>query len=427
MARLLIRNARLLDPASGLDRPGGLLVEAGRIAGLGAELRDAALDGAEVIDAGGQCLAPGLVDLRVQLGEPGAEHKERFESAGAAAVAGGVTSFAVLPATHPPIDDPSMVEFVARRARKARLAKVYPWAAVTRGLEGSQLSEMGLLLEAGAVGFTDGWRAIAEARVMRRALTYARSFDALVAVHPEEPSLARGTVMNAGAIATRLGLAGVPRVAELIQIERDLRLLETTGGRLHIAHVTTAEGVAAIRRAKDAGHAVTCDVTPHHLLLNELEVEGYRTFAKVSPPLRAEADRLALVEALVDGTIDAIASDHCPQDQESKRVPFASAEFGVVGLETMLAVTLTLVHEGRLGLLRLLEALSTAPARLLGITGGRLQPGAPADLVVFDPDAPWKVTEQGLRSLSKNTAFEGRLVQGRVTRTLVDGRIVFAA
>ena len=427
MARLLIRNARLLDPASGLDRPGGLLVEAGRIAGLGPELRDAVIDDAEVIDAGGQCLAPGLVDLRVQLGEPGAEHKERFESAGAAAVAGGVTSFAVLPATHPPIDDPSMVEFVARRARKARLAKVYPWAAVTRGLEGSQLSEMGLLLEAGAVGFTDGWRAIAEARVMRRALTYARSFDALVAVHPEEPSLARGTVMNAGAIATRLGLAGVPRVAELIQIERDLRLLETTGGRLHIAHVTTAEGVAAIRRAKDAGHAVTCDVTPHHLLLNELEVEGYRTFAKVSPPLRGEDDRLALVEALVDGTIDAIASDHCPQDQESKRVPFASAEFGVVGLETMLAVTLTLVHEGRLGLLRLLEALSTAPARLLGITGGRLQPGAPADLVVFDPDAPWKVTEQGLRSLSKNTAFEGRLVQGRVTRTLVDGRIVFAA
>jgi dihydroorotase len=425
--RLLIRNARLLDPGSGLDTPGGLLVEAGRIAALGPELRYAARDDAEVIDAGGQCLAPGLVDLRVQLGEPGAEHKERFESAGAAAVAGGVTSFAVLPATHPPIDDPSMVEFVARRARQVRLAKVYPWAAVTRGLEGSQLSEMGLLLEAGAVGFTDGWRAIGEARVMRRALTYARSFDALVAVHPEEPSLARGTVMNAGAIATRLGLAGVPRVAELIQIERDLRLLEATGGRLHIAHVTTADGVAAIRRAKDAGLAVTCDVTPHHLLLNELEVEGYRTFAKVSPPLRGESDRQALVEALADGTIDAIASDHCPQDQESKRVPFASAEFGVVGLETMLAVTLTLVHEGRISLLRLLETLSTAPARLLKIAAGRLAPGAPADLVLFDPEAPWKITEDGLRSLSKNTAFEGRLVQGRVTRTLVDGRIVFAA
>ena len=248
---------------------------------------------------------------------------------------------------------------------------------------------------------------------------------ALIVQHPEEPTLAGGGVMNAGAIASRLGLAGIPAVAEVMMIERDLRLVEMTGGRWHAAHVTTAAAIEAIRRAKAAGLPVSCETTPHHLALNELEVEGYRTFAKVSPPLRGETDRLAVVEGLRDGTIDAIASDHRPQDQDSKRMPFAQAEFGVVGLQTMLSVALHLVHEGRIGLLELLRKLTVAPADLLGIEAGRLKVGAPADLVLFDLEAPWKIDPQQLRSLSKNTAFEGRLVQGRVLRTLVDGRTVF--
>ncbi|MDX6750334.1 dihydroorotase [Geminicoccaceae bacterium 1502E] len=424
---LLIHNARLLDPSSGLDAAGGVLVAEGRIAEAGPRLAaTAAPEGAELLDAGGLCLAPGLVDMRVQFGEPGAEHKERFESGCRAAVAGGVTSLALLPDTEPPIDDPAMVEFVARRARQARLAKVYPYAAVTQRLEGRALAELGLLREAGAVAFSDGARAIASAAVMSRALAYAGMVDALVVQHPEEPELAAGGVMNAGAIAARLGLTGIPAVAEVIMVERDLRLLAATGGRLHFAHVSTAAAIEAIRAAKARGLPVTCDATPHHLALNELEVEGYRTFAKVSPPLRSEDDRRAVVEGLRDGTIDAIASDHCPQDQDSKRLPFGQAAFGVVGVETMLPVCLRLVHEGQMSLLDLMARLSLAPARLLGLPGGRLAAGAPADLVLFDPEAPWKITEAGLRSLSKNTAFEGRLVQGKVARTLVDGRTVFA-
>lgn len=424
----LVINARLLDPATGLDGRGGLLVVGGRIAEVGPTVTASmAPSGTEVIDARGLCLAPGLVDLRVELGEPGAEHKERFESGGRAAVAGGVTSMCVLPNTAPPIDDPAMVEFVARRARQAKLAKVYPYAAVTKGLEGKELAELGLLKAAGAVAFTDGGKALASARVMRRALAYAQAFEALIVQHPEEPTLAEGGDMNEGPIASRLGLAGIPAAAEVMMVERDLRLLELTGGRLHVAHVSTAAAIEAIRRAKRRGLRVTCDTTPHHLALNELEVEGYRTFAKVSPPLRGEEDRRAVVEGLRDGTIDAIASDHCPQDQDSKRLPFSQAAFGVVGVETMLPVALRLWHEGELELLDLLARLTVEPARLLGLEAGRLAKGAPADLVLFDPDAPWKITEPGLKSLSKNTAFEGRLVQGRVVRTFVDGRTVFEA
>jgi dihydroorotase len=426
MRPLFFTNCRLLDPESGLDAPGGLLVAGGRIADLGPRLRaEDAPPEAEIVDGQGACLAPGLVDMRVQLGEPGAEHKERFDSGCAAAAAGGVTSMACLPDTQPPIDDPAMVEFVARRARRVRSVKVHPYAALTKGRAGEQLAELGLLREAGAVGFTDGGRAVANARLMFRALHYAASLDALVVQHPEEPTLATG-VMNAGPIASRLGLAPIPAVAEVIMVERDLRLVEATGARYHVAHISTAAAIDAVRRAKARGLRVSCEATPHHLALNELEVEGYRTFAKVSPPLRAEADRLAVVEGLRDGTIDAIASDHCPQDQDSKRLPFASAEFGVIGVETMLAVALRLVHEGGLTLLELLRKLSLAPATLLGLNAGRLRKGAPADLVLLDPDAPWKVTEAGLHSLSKNTAFEGRLVEGKVLRTLVDGRTVFA-
>jgi dihydroorotase len=332
---------------------------------------------------------------------------------------------AVLPNTDPPIDHPAMVEFVARRARQVKLGKIYPYAAITKRLAGQELAEIGLLKAAGAVAFTDGERALANARVMRRALAYATGFDALIVQHPEEPTLAEHGVMNEGPLASRLGLAGIATTAETIMVERDLRLLELTGGRLHVAHVSTAGALAAIRDAKARGLRVTCDTAPHYLALNELEVEGYRTFAKVSPPLRSEDDRRAVVEALKDGTIDVIASDHCPQDQDSKRLPFAQAAFGVIGIQTMLPVCLRLVHEGEMDLLRLLRAMTEAPARILGLDAGRLARGAAADLVLFDPDAPWKVTEAGLRSLSKNTAFDGRLVEGRIARTLVDGRTVF--
>lgn len=425
MSRLLITNARIVDPADGTDRPGSLLIEHGRIADRSQNLdSDGSVD-AERLDAQGAVLAPGLVDLRVQLGEPGAEHKESFASGALAAVAGGVTSFACLPGTLPPIDDPSMVEFVARRARRTRLAKVYPYAAVTKGLQGEQLAEFGLLREAGAVGFTDGNKAVASARVMRRALSYGRLIDAFLVQHPEEPELARNGVATAGPIAARLGLTSIPREAEVIMIERDLRLARATGGRIHFSRVSTSDGIEAIRKGKADGIRVTCDCTPHHLALNELEVEGYRTFAKVSPPLRAEADRLAVEEAVVDGTIDAIASDHTPQDQDSKRLPFASAEFGVTGLETLLSVALRLVHDGRMSLPDLLTRLTTTPAGLLGIQAGTLAVGAPADLILFDPDRPWKVAERDLHSASKNTAFEGRLMMGRVETTLVDGRVVF--
>ncbi len=339
-------NARLLDPASGLDAPGALVVEDGRIADLGPGLlAEGAPEGMARIDCGGQCLAPGLIDMRVQLREPGEEHKETIASAGVAAAEGGITSVAALPNTDPVVDDVSGVEFVARRAREAKLVKVYTYAAATRRLEGQEITEIGLLAEFGAVGFTDGLHAIADALVMRRVLDYARAFDQLIVQHPEEPSLAVG-VMNEGEVATRLGLAGIPAAAEAIMVERDLRLVELTGARYHAAHVSTAAAVEAIRRAKARGLAVTCDTAPHYFTLNEHAVGDYRSFAKVSPPLRAEADRAAIAAAVSEGTIDAVASDHSPHDQESKRLPFAHAEPGIAGLETLLALTLALYHKG---------------------------------------------------------------------------------
>lgn len=422
MKPILFTDVRLLDPATGLDAAGELLVDTGRIRACGPRVDRP--DGAEILAGEGACLCPGLVDMRVQFGEPGAEHKERLASGTRAAAAGGVTSVAVLPNTRPPIDDPAMLEFVARRARKLKSVKVYPYAALTKGLDGRELAELALLKEAGAVAFTDAERALADARVMQRVLAYASALDLLVVQHPEEPSLAAGGIVNEGAIAVRLGLKGIPAIAEVIMVERDLQLVRATGARYHVAHVSTRAAIDAVRRAKVEGLRVTCETTPHHLALNELEVEGYRTFAKVSPPLRAEADREAVVEGLVDGTIDVIASDHCPQDQDSKRLPMAQAEFGVVGVETMLPVSLRLVHEGHMSLLDLLRKMTVAPAALLGLEAGRLAVGAPADLILLDPERPWKITEAGLSSLAKNTAFEGRLVQGRVLLTMVDGRVV---
>ena len=426
MNRLLFRGARLLDPESGLDACGDLLIEGDRIAAFGAHLSVEARD-AETIGAEGLCLAPGLVDMRVQLREPGAEHMESIETGGQAAAAGGVTTMVALPNTDPPVDDVSVVEFLARRAREAKLAKVHTYAAATKGLAGRDLTEMGLLAANGALGFTDGVRAIADALVMRRVLAYARTFDLLVVQHPEEPSLARAGEVSEGEVATRLGLPAIPPAAEVIMIERDLRLVEITGGRYHVAHVSTAAGVEAIRRAKTRGLAVTCDTAPPYFVLNEMEIGDYRTFAKLSPPLRSEGDRQAVVAGLRDGTIDAIASDHSPWDQDSKRLPFGSAAYGIVGLETLLPLSLELYHNHHLDLLDLMRRLTLKPAQILGLLVGRLAPGAPADLVLFDPDPAWQISTDAFRSKSKNAPFDGRPVRGRVRRTIVDGRTIFEA
>lgn len=424
--RVAYVNARLLDPATGLDAPGALLSDGETIADFGPALfKDGVPSGIEVIDCAGQCLAPGLVDMRVQLREPGEEHKETLKSAGESAVAGGITSMVCLPNTDPVIDDVASVEFVARRARKNGLAKVYPYAAATKNLEGIELSEMGMLFEAGALAFTDGVKALANAQTMRRALSYAATFGAIIVQHPEEPTLAAGGAMNDGELATRMGLSGISPAAEAILLERDMRLVEITGGRYHAAHLSTADGVEIIRKAKAKGLDVTAETAPPYFSLNELAVSDYRTFGKLSPPLRSEADRQAIVAGLKDGTIDVVASDHCPQDQDSKRLPFAQAEFGGVGLETLLAVTLELTHNRHMGLLDALKLVTCAPAKVLGLSAGRLKIGHAADLVLFAPDRGWVVDPGHFRSKSKNTPFDGRPVQGMVLRTIVDGRTVF--
>ena len=415
-------NARLLDPASGMDMVGTLLVEGGRIAAIGPDVRASA---AQTVDCAGLCMAPGLVDMRVAVGEPGEEQRETILSASRSAAAGGITALAMLPNTVPVIDDIAGLEFIARRAREAKLVKIFAYGAVTRGAAGEELAELGLLAEAGAVGFTDGTSAVSNALVMRRALAYAKSFGKVVIQHPEEPRLAEGGQMNEGEIATRLGLAGIPRAAEIIMLERDLRLVELTGGRYHAAHLSTAEGVDLIRQAKRAGLKVTCDTAPPYFSLSEVDIGEYRTFAKLSPPLRTDGDRRALIAGIADGTIDAIASDHSPQGQDSKRQPFAMAMPGVVGLETLLPLALELYHKGAVGLLDLLRRITVAPADILGLPLGRLAVGAQADLVLFDLDRPWVIDAPEFRSKSKNSPFDKRPVAGRVVKTVVDGRIVF--
>jgi dihydroorotase len=425
---LALLNARLLDPATKRDERGGLLVQDGLIADLGPQVKAQGLsEDFERIDAGGHCLAPGLIDMRVQLREPGEEHKETIATASAAAAAGGVTSMVCLPNTEPVIDDVAGVEFIARRARETRLSKIYCYGAVTKGLVGKDLVEIGLLSESGALAFTDGLSAVADARVMARALSYARCFDALIIQHPEEPRLAEGGAMNAGELSTRLGLAGIPRQAEVMMIERDLHLVEMTGGRYHAAHVSTAPAVEAIRQAKQRGLRVTCDTAPPYFALNENEVGDYRTFARLSPPLRGEDDRRAIVAAIADGTIDCIASDHAPHDQDSKRVPFAQAAAGVIGLETLLPVSLEPYHRGDIALLDLLARLTIAPASLLKLPQGRLAKDTPADFVLFELERAYRIDAGKFRSKSKNSPFDERPVQGRVLRTIVDGRTVFAA
>jgi len=363
--------------------------------------------------------------MRAFIGEPGAGHRETFASASQAAAAGGVTTIVCQPDTSPVIDDPATVDFVLRRARDTAIVHVHPMAALTKGLEGKEMTEIGLLKAAGAVAFSDGEKSVTNAQVMRRALTYARDFDALIVHQTEDPDLIGDGVMNEGEFAARLGLLGIPKAAETIMLERDIRLVALSGGRYHAASVTCAESLEVLRRAKDAGLKVTASASINHVTLNENDIGPYRTFLKVSPPLRTEDDRKALVEAVGAGLIDVVMSDHNPQDVETKRLPFAEAAPGAIGLETMLTAALRLVHSGELDLVKLLRAMSTRPAELLGLPGGTLKSGAPADLIVVDLDVPWVIDAAELKSKCKNTPFDEARMTGRVVRTIVAGRTVY--
>jgi dihydroorotase len=423
---ILLTNARIVDPSRDLDIDGDLLIADGVIRdarrGIGAA---GVPEGTEIIDCRGKVAAPGLIDMRAFVGEPGAEYRETFASASQAAAAGGVTTIVSQPDTSPAIDEPAMVDFVLRRARDTAIVHVHPMAALTKGIRGLEMTEIGLLKAAGAVAFTDGARSVTNAQVMRRALIYARDFDALIVHHTEDPDLVGEGVMNEGEFAARLGLIGVPDTAETVILERDVRLVALAQSRYHAASVTCADSLEVLRRAKDAGLPVTAATSINHLTLNEIDVGSYRTFCKVTPPLRREADRKALAAALASGLIDVVMSDHNPQDVETKRLPFAEAAPGAIGIETMLVTGLRLVHSGDITLPALLKAMSTRPAALLGLAGGTLRPGSPADIVVFDPDAPWILDPTELKSKCKNTPFDEARLMGRVVRTIVAGRTVF--
>ena len=417
-------NARLVDPATGLEARGGVFIEDGLIAGLGPSVTVANAGRATIIDCGGDVVAPGLIDMRVFVGEPGADHRETIASASAAAAAGGVTTIVAMPDTCPPVDDPAVVDFLRRRARDTARVRVLSSAALTKRLEGKEIAEYGLLKEAGAVAFTDGFHSIANAQVMRRAMTYARDFDALVMHYAEDSDLAGSGVMNEGELASRLGLGGIPAEAEAIGLDRDMRLVNMVRGRYHAALISTRLSVEVIARAKAAGLPVTCGASINHLSLNENDIGHYRTYFKLAPPLRGEDDRLALIAALRDGVIDVIVSDHNPQDVETKRLPFGEAEFGAIGLETLLSAGLRLVHSGEVSLARLLATMTEGPANILRLPQGRLAKGAPADLIRFDLDEPYVVEAARLHSRSKNTPFEGARMEGVVKMTMVAGNII---
>jgi len=424
--RRLFVNARIMDPSQGLDIHADVLVERGKIVKIGKKLpRNHTNKDFKTIDCKGKILTTGLVDLRTFTGEPGSEHRETIKSASKAAAAGGVTSFVMMPDTTPVIDDVALVDFVRQRANEKSRVHILPAAALSKGMAGEEMTEFGLLQEAGAVAFTDGRQTVASAQMMRRALTYAGDFGGLIMAATRDESLGGG-VMNAGFNATRMGLPGIPREAEIIPLERDMRLVAMTKGKYHASTLSTSDSVEVIARAKDKGLDVSAAVAAANVALNENDIGSYRTFLRLSPPLRMEDDRIAMIEGIRDGTIDAIVSNHDPQDVDTKRLPFAEAEDGAVGLESLLAVGLRLHHSNDIPLMRVLECLSSGPAKRLGLKCGTLKEGAPADMVLFDPDSPWVMREDELHSRSRNTAFEGSRFQGRVLKTIVSGRTVFS-
>ncbi|MDP1988038.1 dihydroorotase [Phenylobacterium sp.] len=425
---LALLNARLVDPASGWDGPGALLVKNGKIAevAFGGDLGSLS-DDIETLDTRGAMLSPGLVDLRVKTGEPGAEPKETLKSAALAAAAGGVTSIVVQPDTSPAVDDPSVVDFILRRARDIELVHVYPAGAATKGLAGERMAEIGLMREAGCLYVTDADRPIVNSKVLRRLLAYAKSFGVLVAHRPADPWLAAGAAATEGELAGRMGLPSVPPIAEKIMLERDLALVELTGGRLLVDQITTACALESLERGKARGLDVTATTSINHLSFNEVDIGDYRTFCKVDPPLRGEDDRQAVIDALASGLIDIVVSAHAPAPAEDKRLPYDEAAPGAVGLQTLLPALLAFHHEGRIPLIDLMRTVTSRPAELLGLPAGRLAKGAPADLVLCDLNAPMIVDLADLKSKSKNSPFDGRRLQGVVRMTLVDGRVVHRA
>ncbi|MEG9861986.1 MAG: dihydroorotase [Parvularculales bacterium] len=419
-------NARLIDGVSEQEQSGGMVVQDGHISAMGPDIDAAAVpEASRIIDCGGHILCPGLVDMQVSTGEPGAEHRETLASASQAAARGGVTSFAVMPDTMPVIDDVALVDFLSRRARDTAVVNIYPTAALTKNLDGEHVTEIALLSEAGAIAFTDGPHALKDAQLMRYAMTHAADCDALIIHHPEEPSLSKNGVINEGTLSTRLGLPGIPAEAEIIMLERDIRLVAMTGARYHAGQISCAESVDLIYKAKQDGLPVSCSVSANHLVLNESDIMGYRTFLKLSPPLRREEDRQSLLSGVAEGIIDTIVSGHLPEDAETKRRPFEEAAFGSVGLETLLPAALTLVHGGLIRLPHVLRALSTTPAAHLDLQAGVLAPGRPADIIIVDLNTPVVIETERLQSKSKNAALDGRLLQGDVLLTMVEGRIVF--
>ncbi|XDA99287.1 dihydroorotase [Sulfitobacter sp. LCG007] len=426
MSEIAFLNARLIDPEVGTITVGGLSVVDGRIGSILPENAPAPAS-ATIIDCAGRCLAPGIVDLGVKVCEPGERHKESYRSAGLAAAAGGVTTIVTRPDTSPAIDNPETLEFVIRRAREASPVHVAAMAALTKGREGREMTEIGFLMDAGAVAFTDCDRVVTDTKVLSRALTYARSLGALVVAHPQDPGLSNGAAATSGKFASLRGLPAVSPMAERMALDRDVALIEMTGARYHADQITTARALPALHRAKSNGLDITAGTSIHHLTLNALDVADYRTFFKLKPPLRDEDDRLAVAEAVASGLIDVICSMHTPQDEESKRLPFEEAASGAVGLETFLPAAMRLHHAGLIDLPILWRAMSFNPAKRLGLPCGRLAPGAPADLVLFDPDAPFVLDRARLRSKSRNTPFDGARMQGKVLGTWVAGNRVFEA
>lgn len=423
MSKTLFINARLIDPVALTENNGALLVEDGKITSVFAETPE--MTGPEIVDCAGKCLAPGIIDIGVKVSEPGERHKESFRSAGQAAAAGGVTTIVTRPDTLPAIDTPETLEFVERRAQLDAPVHVLPMAALTKGRDGQEMTEIGFLQDAGAVAFSDADRVVENTKVFARALTYAKSLDALVIGHVQEPILSDGAAVTSGKFASLRGLPGVSPMAERMALDRDISLLEMTGAKYHVDQITTARALPALERAKRNGLDITAGIGVHHLTLNEFDVADYRTFFKLKPPLRSEADRIALVQAVAEGQIDIISSMHTPQDEESKRLPYEEAASGAVGLETLLPAALRLVHEGHLDLPRLFRALALNPANRLGLQSGRLMEGSPADLILFDPNAPFVLDRYKLRSKSKNTPFDGARMQGKVKGTWVSGTCVF--
>ena len=415
--KTLLTNAKIIDPVSETISDGEVMFEDGII--IPKQTAD------KTIDCNGHYISPGLIDIGVKVGEPGERHKESYKSAGAAAAAGGVTTIITRPDTYPPIDTPEVLEFIRRRAQEVCPVNVFHMVALTKERAGREMTEIGFLKDAGAVAFTDFTNVVKNSKILLRALSYAKSLDALVIGHPQDPDLSDATSATSGKFASLRGLPSVTPLAERMTLDRDMALVELTGVRYHFDQITTARSISALKRAKKSGHKVTAGTSIHHLTLNEFDIADYRSFFKLNPPLRSENDRVAVIDAVNSGIIDVISSFHTPQDEESKRLPFETAAAGAVGLETLLPASLQLFHNQSVSLEKLIKTMTLNPANLLGLPSGRITLGAPADLIVFDANIPFILDRETLKSKSKNTPFDGQKLQGKVIRTIVAGETIF--